>query len=990
MDHIQSLMGHFTRPPFPTLRRLGPSLLAFAFLTFVWALPMDTLAGSSSSQGRSDQAIKYAKWVKKIKSAPRGPFKRIRWFCKDGAVLPPKPYGCGDRGGGIQHGELTDQVKEMRRNGYYVANVLAELKAAPFLGSRADLTPIQHMLIERFLRTVDRDWIFRASRHYRGALQIEDEESGSLAFMLDLLADPTWTHPNRYPLLRELARLLPIHADAPTAAKVRALSLEINDSDAKFRNLRIKIHGSPEASDASRVRKYASERGKPDLKSKYAELAKDIDSLYASSRDSQMIQKAIAKVSLPKYRKVMGQALTALNKTRDPYKRLPLISGLLRLSREAVYKKISPKQRLMMLRAGLALEKMAFTEGTVLANRIKGFSRRQRLSLIEASGRSLFGSGLISERQFKAIQASLGRLQSSSGGPNLDQYRKELLYLGRAVQWSDRTLAFFMESGMKRLGELEPMARLYIQDRLRGSPLILYGKLVDSMIRDANQLAKLEHHFFGRTIGVGLRALNPGSARGVLKTPGLHEAITDPNGVYLLSETIADLPPVAGILTQGEGNSLSHIQLLARNLGIPNAVINDALIADVKRYTGKPVILSVNAKGVVSLEVDPNPPVRTASSTAKEGFKIEPDLNKLDLSQRSLLPLTQLRSKDSGRVSGPKSVNLGELAYRFPDQVPFGFVIPFGAFKAVLDQPMDATGLTTFEWMKQNYRQLEKMPKSSQKRRKMAMAFLEKLRHWIENVDPGPAFKVELNQMLSKHFGPDGSFGVFVRSDTNVEDLPGFTGAGLNKTVANVVGYDNILEAIRQVWASPFTHRAFSWRQDHMDQPEFVFPAVLVQYSFPSEKSGVMVTADVEWNEPGWISVAVNEGIGGAVDGQAAEALRVSTRSDHVQLLSQASAPLRRALEPKGGLTKWAATGDDHVLQDTEIKTLVAFAKGLPDKFPDARDDRGNPAPMDVEFAFRDGHFALLQIRPFVDARSKAPRERSPLESMTVPLNRVP
>ena len=50
--------------------------------------------------------------------------------------------------------------------------------------------------------------------------------------------------------------------------------------------------------------------------------------------------------------------------------------------------------------------------------------------------------------------------------------------------------------------------------------------------------------------------------------------------------------------------------------------------------------------------------------------------------------------------------------------------------------------------------------------------------------------------------------GVFVRSDTNVEDLPGFTGAGLNKTIPNVVGYDAILQAIREVWASPFSDRA--------------------------------------------------------------------------------------------------------------------------------------------------------------------------------------
>ncbi len=781
-------------------------------------------------------------------------------------------------------------------------------------------------------------------------------------------------------MLRELARLLPIHADAPTASKVRALSLEINNEDAKFRKLRIKIHGTPHASDAAMVRKYAATQGKATLKGKYVELARDIDRLYSTVHENKLIGQAIRKLPLPKFKKVMEAALAKLDQTRDPFKRIPLLSGLLRLSREAIAKKqVSAKERLLLIRANLALEKMIFTEGSTMATRLGGLNRLQRLALIESSGRALFGTGLISERQFKSIQDSIKRLRSSSTGPSLTQYRRELLYLGRAVQWSDRTLAFYLEAAMKRLGALEPMAKLYIQDRLRGSPLIFYGQVVDSMIRDANQLAKLEHHFFGRSIGVGLRALNAGSARGVLMTPALEDKIVDPDGIYLLSETIADLPPVAGILTQGEGNSLSHIQLLARNLGIPNAVINDALLDDVRAHSGKPVILDVTHRGVVKLELDPNPPARGSKNTsAKSSFKIEPDLEKLDLSLRRLTPLTQLRAKDSGRVSGPKSVNLGELSSRFPDEVPFGFVIPFGAFREILDQPMEDTGLSVFEWMKRNYRALEKLPRNSHVRRDKRAAFLAKLRHWIENVDPGPAFRNELRQMLAKHFGPDGSFGVFVRSDTNVEDLPGFTGAGLNKTVANVVGYDNILNAIRQVWASPFTERAVSWRQDHMDQPEYVFPAVLVQYSFPSEKSGVMVTSDVEWNEPGWISVAVNEGIGGAVDGQAAEALRVNTSSKSVQLLSQASAPLRRALSPEGGLTKWASSGNDHVLTDSEINTLVAFAKGLPDKFPTARDAQGNPSPMDVEFAFRQGKFALLQIRPFVDPRAKQSGEPLP------------
>ncbi len=42
---------------------------------------------------------------------------------------------------------------------------------------------------------------------------------------------------------------------------------------------------------------------------------------------------------------------------------------------------------------------------------------------------------------------------------------------------------------------------------------------------------------------------------------------------------------------------------------------------------------------------------------------------------------------------------------------------------------------------------------------------------------------------MKETFGSDNPPGVFVRSDTNVEDLAGFTGAGLNLTLPNVVGF---------------------------------------------------------------------------------------------------------------------------------------------------------------------------------------------------------
>jgi hypothetical protein len=155
-----------------------------------------------------------------------------------------------------------------------------------------------------------------------------------------------------------------------------------------------------------------------------------------------------------------------------------------------------------------------------------------------------------------------------------------------------------------------------------------------------------------------------------------------------------------------------------------------------------------------------------------------------------------------------------------------------------------------------------------------------------------------------------------------------------------------------------------------MEQPAYVFPAVVVQKSFPSEKSGVMVSADVTQGEPGWITVAVNEGVSGAVEGQAAESLRVSLATGEAQLLAQATAPRRSVLSPRGGIGEERASGREELLAPGEIAQLVALARQLPDRVATLRGPDGERLAADVEFAFRDGRLTLLQIRPFVESRA--------------------
>ncbi|MDX1765160.1 MAG: PEP/pyruvate-binding domain-containing protein, partial [bacterium] len=522
------------------------------------------------------------------------------------------------------------------------------------------------------------------------------------------------------------------------------------------------------------------------------------------------------------------------------------------------------------------------------------------------------------------------------------------------------------------LATIEPLVGNYIHDRLRGSPLLFCTAVLDSLIADADIQLGIGHRFFGQPLGTGLRGLNAGLARGVLRVAERqqHGGHFDNNAIYLLPATTADLPPVAGIMTAGEGNALSHVQLLARNLGIPNVVVEKSLLDELKDKEGENVVLAVSPLGVVEIDYATAEWDRVFGQVVKPTEElIRPDLDKLNLKKQRFIPLRRLQASDSGRIAGPKAANLGELKKRFPEAVTSGLVIPFGVFRALLDQPMEPRGPSIFAWMEAQYRLIASLEAQPGKQREATDAFLKKMRRTILEADPGDKFRRKLRRSLEKHFGPDGSYGVFVRSDTNLEDLPQFTGAGLNLTVPHVVGFENILKAISQVWASPFTERAYAWRQSYMTEPEHVYVSVLLLKSVPVEKSGVMVTQNLETGSPEWLSIAVSQGVGGAVEGQGAEELRIHTESGAIRLMAQATEPWRRVLRPEGGVARMPSEIKDHLLGAGEMEQLTGLARSVHRHFPALHDNEGNALPADIEFGFLEGRMVLFQIRPFLESK---------------------
>lgn len=912
-----------------------------------------------------EETAPYRDWVERMKAAERGPFARIRWFCKDGQVLPPEPFACKPYGGGSQHGEWSEQTKALRAAGYRIANFYSDLDVDAFLADPAWRDALGQMLVEQYLIRADDGWILRRARYYRGAYQVEGERRGKRRLLFRMAERPALLD-RRYLLLRSAARLLEHGEETASAQEVRQLSAALAGSDPGFVALRNKIHAQPEAADAAAVRAYAGRESAAADPAELERLATLIEAVYAGTGPDVYEMLAVEAAVLAPLGEAMERVRPGLS-SDDPFARFRASAALLAALREHLDLPKGPLSRMAMVDASLAVETQHFSAAAALAGRVASLTRAERLALLGASVDAVYGVGLVSARQRAALRDTLATLPDDTVA--LDAWRRALGYLALAPTWGAQTLRFHFGRAVDDLARIEPLAPLFLQDQLRGSPLFFYAEVIDGLIRDANRLAGVKNALFGDDVGGGLRALNPGLARGRLHAAAVEHTTFARDGIYLLPETIAELPPVAGILTAGEGNPLSHVQLLARNLGIPNVGVDERLHERLRAHDGEAAVLAVSPGGSVRLAAD-GPEWDAWFPRENERSRdvlISPDLDKLDLTFRRLATLTELRADDSGRTVGPKAAKLGELRHHYPEAVAEGLAIPFGVFRTLLEQP-HADGGTVFEWMQSNYRRLEAMPEG-EAREQATETFRAALEHWVLAVDPGETFWAGLAARMREVFGPDGSYGVFVRSDTNVEDLPGFTGAGLNLTVPNVVGFEAVREAVVRVWASPFTARAFAWRQALMDRPEHVYPAVLLMLSVNADKSGVLVTQEIDTGEPGWISVAVNEGVGGAVDGQSAESLRVRLADGHVRLMAQATAPLRRQVSLAGGVTKLPASGADTVLQPDEIARLVAFAKALPTRFPSITDADGQPAPADVEFGFLGGELKLFQIRPFLESR---------------------
>ncbi len=645
-----------------------------------------------------------------------------------------------------------------------------------------------------------------------------------------------------------------------------------------------------------------------------------------------------------------------------------------------------PMARLQLLDISLKLEELLFQNAPNWEPKTVGEQLEKICALTTAS----VGAGYLEEWEWDQITSTLSK--SKEEQLSLAQLTQILETARSAVEWSAAMVKANYQEVINTYTTFEPKAYGFIDDRIRGSIALHLGKSVGELGDFIANESALTNKVMDIPNQSGFRGLNPGYAFGELVVvDGSSEDIeVSSDKIYIFQRSPSDLKPVGGIATVAEGNLVSHVQLLARNLGIPNAALSDENLQSLKKFDGERVFYAVSNKGNVILKPEAEMTEQERSLFVKKERntdKIEVPIEKIQLGNTDVLNMRDVDASDSGALCGPKAANLGQLKKMFPEQVVEGLVIPFGIFRDHMDQQMPGENQSYWSYLNAMFAEAERMRSeniSEPEVENYQLLQLQTLRTAIKEMNLKPEFLDQLETKFKNILGaPLGSMPVFLRSDTNMEDLKEFTGAGLNLTLFNVLDKEKILNGIKDVWASPYTERSFKWRQKYLLNPENVFPSILVIPSVDVDYSGVLITKGINSGNDADLTIAFSRGAGGAVDGQSAETYTLYDNGGY-RLLAPAREPMYNSLPATGGTGKKMTTFQKRVVNEGNMEEIKELAKTIRETLPKATNSDYEGA-YDVELGFKEDKLWLFQIRPFVENKKAVSSDY--LESITPKMN---
>ncbi|MBK7072547.1 MAG: PEP/pyruvate-binding domain-containing protein [Myxococcales bacterium] len=491
-------------------------------------------------------------------------------------------------------------------------------------------------------------------------------------------------------------------------------------------------------------------------------------------------------------------------------------------------------------------------------------------------------------------------------------------------------------------------ASFYLGDQVKYRPDSDYQEQIATQLTDVPVITNDKLYK-----AASYQAFNTGKAIGPLRLVPAGVAYEDltfaPDEIVILPESLPDITPVAGIISETFSTPLAHVSLRARAWGIPNVGLRGAATT-YAGLVGKTVVFEAQGGGHTLREATPDEIAawQARVQTART-VKIPP----ADLAAKDLRGLDALRAPDASAY-GTKASNLGEIVHG----KLAGFLVPpgFGVPIAYYDAHLEAAGLHA----KIAALLADERFRKDAGYRKQALA---ELRAAISAAPLDPAFVALLAKRLGELTGGDPKVGVFVRSSTNAEDLPGFSGAGLYDTIPNAKGVDAVGQAVKDVWASVWTLRGYEERQLFGIDHTKVYGAVLVQVGVNATAAGVLVTAHpTDPAQQTTYTINAKSGLGlRVVEGKKVpESLLYDVHNRGLRILSRSDEDTMLVFDGQGGVREVPNPKKGQpVITQARAEVLGRAARDIWGLFsPDS--------PLDIEWLFVGDQLYIVQARPYV------------------------
>jgi pyruvate,water dikinase len=336
------------------------------------------------------------------------------------------------------------------------------------------------------------------------------------------------------------------------------------------------------------------------------------------------------------------------------------------------------------------------------------------------------------------------------------------------------------------------------------------------------------------------------------------------------------------------------------------------------------------------------------------------------LAARLVVPFEQLRMTDV-EVVGGKNASLGEMISQLAAsgvRVPGGFATTAHAFRTFLEHG----GLT--ERIRARLATLD-----TDDVRALAEAGTQ-IRAWIGDAPFPPELEAAVRDEFARLSAGDAKASFAVRSSATAEDLPDASFAGQQETFLNVVGVDDVLHKMKEVFASLYNDRAISYRVHKGFAHADVALSAGVQRMVRSDvgSAGVMFTLDTESGFSDVVFITASYGLGETV---VQGAVNPDEFYVHKPALEAGKFPvIRRSLGSKlirmefASPDEKAATGrlvrtvdtppeqrNRYSLADADVIELARYALII---------EKHYGRPMDIEWGKDgvDGKIYILQARP--------------------------